>query len=160
MNQFRQKLLFSCLAAALMGCNANNPDKSKPDADTADTSRQPAIKGGPKMTRAATHLMFEGTAEKAMRFYVSLFPGSEIKQVERYGPGEQGAEGTIKRADFILGGHRLICIDSPVKHAFTFTPSMSIFVDCDNEAELNEAFKQLSEGGKGPGSNPGNTWVG
>jgi len=35
-----------------------------------------------------------------------------------------------------------------VKHAFTFTPSMSIFVDCENEAELHEAFKQLSEGGK------------
>lgn len=103
----------------------------------------------PRMTRAvATHLMFEGAAEKAMKLYVSLFSGSEIRHVERYGPGEQGAEGTIKRADFTLGGHHLICIDSPVKHAFTFTPSMSIFVDCENEAELNEAFKQLSEGGK------------
>jgi predicted 3-demethylubiquinone-9 3-methyltransferase (glyoxalase superfamily) len=104
---------------------------------------------GPRMTRAfATHLMFEGAAEKAMKLYVSLFSGSEIKQMDRYGPGEQGAEGTIKRADFTLGEYHLICIDSPVKHAFTFTPSMSIFVDCENEAELNEAFKHLSEGGK------------
>ena len=103
----------------------------------------------PGMTRAvATHLMFDGDAEKAMKLYVSLFRGSEIRQVERYGPGEPGAEGTIKRADFILGGHHLICIDSPIKHAFTFTPSMSIFVDCDSETELIEAFKQLSEGGK------------
>jgi predicted 3-demethylubiquinone-9 3-methyltransferase (glyoxalase superfamily) len=103
----------------------------------------------PRMTTAvATHLMFEGTAEKAMKFYVALFSGSEITHVERYGPKEQGAEGSIKRADFTLRGHRLICIDSPVKHGFTFTPSMSIFVDCENEAELNEAFKQLSEGGK------------
>lgn len=31
---------------------------------------------------------------------------------------------------------------------FTFTPSMSIFVDCENEAESNQAFQQLSEGGK------------
>jgi len=101
------------------------------------------------MTRAvATHLMFEGAAEKAMNLYVSLFSDSKIEKVERYGPGEQGAEGTIRRADFTLSGHRLICIDSPVKHGFTFTPSMSIFVDCENEAELYEAFKQLSEGGK------------
>jgi predicted 3-demethylubiquinone-9 3-methyltransferase (glyoxalase superfamily) len=103
----------------------------------------------PRMTRAvATHLMFEGSAEKAMKLYVSLFSGSKIAQVERYGPGEQGAEGTIKRADFTLRGHQLICIDSPVKHGFTFTPAMSIFVDCDNEAELNEVFRQLSEGGQ------------
>lgn len=101
------------------------------------------------MPRAvATHLMFEGAAEEAMKFYVSLFRGSEIKSIERYGPGEPGKEGTVKRADFKLGGHDLICIDSPVKHAFTFTPSVSIFVDCESEAELEEAYNRLSEGGK------------
>ena len=95
----------------------------------------------------ATFLMFDGVAEKAMNFYVSLFGGSEIRRIERYGPGEQGAEGTVKRADFALGGHNMICFDSPVKHDFTFTPSISIFVDCENEAELDEAFNQLSAGG-------------
>jgi len=35
-----------------------------------------------------------------------------------------------------------------VKHGFTFTPSISIFVDCENTTELEEAFKQLSEGGE------------
>ena len=95
----------------------------------------------------ATHLMFEGAAEEAMKFYVSLFRGSEIRAVERYGPGEPGKEGTVKRADFTLGGHDLICIDSPVKHAFTFTPSVSIFVDCESQAELDEAFNQLAAGG-------------
>jgi predicted 3-demethylubiquinone-9 3-methyltransferase (glyoxalase superfamily) len=92
--------------------------------------------------------MFEGTAEEAMSFYVSLFNGSEIKQIERYGPGEPGKEGTVKIARFTLVGHDLICIDSPVKHGFTFTPSTSIFVDCESEAELNEAFNQLAAGGQ------------
>ena len=101
------------------------------------------------MARAvATHLMFEGAAEEAMSFYVSLFPGSEITQVTRYGPGEPGKEGTVKRADFKLIGHDLICIDSPVKHGFTFTPSVSIFVDCESAAELDEAFNRLAAGGK------------
>jgi len=59
-------------------------------------------------------LMFEGQAENAMRFYVSLFPGSEVIRLERYGPGESGAEGSVKRADFVLAGQAVICIDSPV----------------------------------------------
>ena len=97
--------------------------------------------------RVTTHLMFEGVAEEAMTFYVSLFGGSEVRQVERYGPGEPGAEGTVKIAAFTLAGRDFLCIDSPAKHAFTFTPSISLFVDCDGEAELESAFARLSAGG-------------
>lgn len=95
----------------------------------------------------ATFLMFEGVAEEAMNLYVALFKGS-IARIERYGSAEQGPEGTVKRADFTIGRHNLICFDSPVRHKFTFTPSISIFVDCANEAEVDEAFKQLSAGGE------------
>lgn len=93
-------------------------------------------------------LMFDGSAEEAMRFYVALFHGSKVDRLERYGPGEQGAEGSVKRADFTLAGQAVICIDSPVKHAFTFTPSMSLFVECENEAELDMAFDRLSTKGE------------
>ena len=100
------------------------------------------------MARAVvTQLMFEGTAEEAMTLYVSLFKGSEITRCERYGPGEQGAEGSVKRAEFTLAGHHLACIDSSVKHGFTFTPSVSLFVECEDEAELDRAFQQLVAGG-------------
>ncbi len=51
--------------------------------------------------------MFEGSAEQAMRFYVSLFGNSEIKQVEHFGTGEPGAEGSIKRGEFTLAGRRI-----------------------------------------------------
>jgi predicted 3-demethylubiquinone-9 3-methyltransferase (glyoxalase superfamily) len=84
-----------------------------------------------------THLMFEGVAEEAMNFYTSLFPGSAITQVERYGAGEAGAEGKIKLAHFTLAGREFLCIDSPVRHGFTFSPSMSLFVECESEAELD-----------------------
>jgi len=97
--------------------------------------------------KITTFLMFEGVAEEAMKFYVSLFAGSEIKQVDRYGPGEPGPEGTVKKATFTLAGQEFLCIDSPIKHAFTFTPSVSLFVDCESEAELDEVFAQLSAGG-------------
>jgi predicted 3-demethylubiquinone-9 3-methyltransferase (glyoxalase superfamily) len=96
----------------------------------------------------ATALMFQdGNAEEAMNLYVSLFKGSEVVGVERYGPGEQGTEGSIKVAKFKLAGHDMMCMDSPAIHNFTFTPSMSLFVECESEAELDEAFKQLSTGG-------------
>ena len=98
------------------------------------------------MARAVvTQLMFEGAALEAMTLYVSLFKGSEITRLERYGPGEQGAEGSVKRAEFTLAGHRLACIDSPIKHSITFTPSMSLFVECEDEAETDAALARLSE---------------
>ena len=94
-----------------------------------------------------TFLMFDGKAEEAMTFYVSLFKDSAVASIERYGPGEAGKEGTVRQAAFSLAGHRLRCIDSPIKHAFTFTPSISLFVDCEDEGELNNAFAKLSDGG-------------
>ena len=92
-------------------------------------------------------LMFDGKAEEAMRLYVGLFPRSEVVRIERYGAGEAGAEGSVKRADFVVAGQPVICIDSPVKHAFSFTPSVSLFVECETEAEFSAAFGRLSQGG-------------
>lgn len=94
-----------------------------------------------------THLMFEGAAFEAMTLYVSLFGDSEIKSIERYQAGEMGAEGTVKLARFTLAGREFLCIDSPMKHAFTFTPAMSLFIECESEAELDAVFGRLSEGG-------------
>lgn len=98
--------------------------------------------------RICTHLMFEGTAEAAMTFYVSLFPGSRIVSCERYGPEGPGAAGTVRLAEFELAGRPFLCIDSPMAHGFTFTPAMSIFVDCGSREELDEAFGRLADGGQ------------
>jgi predicted 3-demethylubiquinone-9 3-methyltransferase (glyoxalase superfamily) len=92
-------------------------------------------------------LMFEGNAEAAMTFYVSLFPGGEIVDIVRYGPNEAGREGSVMKAEFSIAGQRVICIDSPVKHQFGFTPAFSLFVDCHSEAELRRLAAALSEGG-------------
>ena len=101
------------------------------------------------MARAvATFLMFEGVAEQAINFYVSLFKGSTIRRIERYGSGEPGAEGSVKRADFTLAGHELIAFDSPIKHNFTFTPAISLFVECEHQAEQVHAFNQLAADGQ------------
>jgi predicted 3-demethylubiquinone-9 3-methyltransferase (glyoxalase superfamily) len=91
--------------------------------------------------------MFEGNADAALQLYSTVFPDLQITQMQRYGPGQPGREGTIVRADFKCAGQNLICIDSPIHHAFTFTPSMSLFVEFNSEADLDEAFAKLSEGG-------------
>ncbi|MBL8687585.1 MAG: VOC family protein [Rhodospirillaceae bacterium] len=97
--------------------------------------------------RIRPFLMFEGRAEEAMRFYVSLFADARILDIERWRPGEPGPEGTFKLAHFVVGGLTVTCFDSPAKHGFTFTPSVSLFVDCTSEEEIRKVAPALAEGG-------------
>jgi predicted 3-demethylubiquinone-9 3-methyltransferase (glyoxalase superfamily) len=97
----------------------------------------------------STFLMFqEGNAEEAMGWYVSLFPGSQVTNLERWGPNEQGPEGKLKGASVTLCGHELRFFDSAPVHDFTFTPSISLFAECESEDELDRLFTSLSEGGQ------------
>ena len=100
-----------------------------------------------KMT-VTPFLTFTGRAEEAMRFYTALLPGGEIVSLDRYGPGEQDPEGSVRRASFRIGGQTFMCIDSPVKHAFGFTPSISLFVECTSEEELDTLFAALLSDGQ------------
>lgn len=101
------------------------------------------------MSTMQPFLMFQGGhAEKAMDFYVSLFEDGEVQEVTRWQKGEQGAEGSIKLARFRAAGQSVLASDSPVKHAFDFTPSWSFFVDCASDEEQRRLFAELSDGGK------------
>ena len=92
-------------------------------------------------------LMFEGRAEEAMNFYVSLFADGRIEEIKRYGAGQAGKEGSVQLARFSIAGQSVMCIDSPAKHAFTFTPSVSLFTTCEDEAEFERLTTALVEGG-------------
>jgi len=70
------------------------------------------------------------------------------KAIDRYGTGEQGTEGTVKHPIFRLGDQTLRCIDSSVKQPFTFTPAISLVVECETEAGLDKLFARSSGGGK------------
>ena len=54
----------------------------------------------------------------------------------------------MRRADVTFGQHRIVVIDSPVKHAFSFTPATSLFVECDSVSALDAAFTQLAQDGQ------------
>ena len=100
------------------------------------------------MHKITTFLMFEGKAEEAMNFYISLFVDSAIKSISRYGENEGGPAGSVRHAVFALNKQEFMCIDSVVKHGFTFTPAMSLFVKVDAESELDKLYAALSEGGQ------------
>ena len=96
----------------------------------------------------STFLMFTGRCEEALNFYTSLISNSKIGGITKWGAGGPGKEGSVMRASFTLNGVEFQATDSPAVHAFDFTPSMSIFVECDSEAELDRVFAALNEGGK------------
>jgi predicted 3-demethylubiquinone-9 3-methyltransferase (glyoxalase superfamily) len=97
--------------------------------------------------KIATFFMFPGKAEEALQFYVNLLPNSSVEFIDKYGANEQGAEGSVKRATVILAGTRCMFFDSPVKHAFGFTPAISMFIDCDSKEQLEKFANALIEGG-------------
>src|SRR5688572_6393972 len=89
-----------------------------------------------------------GRAEEAINFYVSMFENSRIISVEHYQAGEEGLEGTVKKARVSLNGQEFMAMDSSGAHDFTFTPALSIFVECETENEIDAHFAMLSLGGK------------
>jgi len=101
------------------------------------------------MEKIIPFLMFQdGKAEEAMNFYTSLIEDSSITNIVRYGANESGDEGTVMQATFTLKGQEVMCIDSNIKHQFTFTPSFSLFVTCSTEEELDNLYQKLNEGGQ------------
>src|SRR5258708_13364728 len=108
-----------------------------------DTSKQKFI----------SHFLFVGEqcgkAEEAITFYMSLFKNSRLLHIERWSEGEEKEEaaGTVKLARFSLNGQEFQAQDSGRQHAFTFTPALSIFVQCETEPEIDGLFQKLSEAG-------------
>ena len=88
--------------------------------------------------KVSTYLMFTGQAADALALYTDVFPESEASV----------REGPVYMADWRLGGHDVMLVDSPPVHDFTFTPSTSLFVEFEDSAALDAAFAKLSEGGQ------------
>ncbi len=88
-----------------------------------------------------------GKAEEAIGFYTSIFPNSQMLELTRYVPDSGELEGNVMRAVFTLDGQPYQATDGGRAHAFGFTPALSLCVRCDSEAEIEQLFQQISEGG-------------
>ena len=89
----------------------------------------------------------DGRAHEAMRFYVELFPNSDIVALDLYGADEIGAQGTVRLGVMHLSGQRVMCSESPIRHPFDFTPSLSFWYDCASAQQLDHLFAALSADG-------------
>lgn len=89
-----------------------------------------------------------GRAEEALRLYTSVFPGSRIGPVDRYGPGEEpDRAGTVRRAVFVLEGQEFAAQDSAADHPFAFSEAVSLMVLCETQAEIDRYWSLLTADG-------------
>jgi predicted 3-demethylubiquinone-9 3-methyltransferase (glyoxalase superfamily) len=88
-----------------------------------------------------------GKAEEAVTWYCANFPDSRIVQLDRYGPEEDQPEGLVRLASFEIGGKPMKAIDSAAAHHFTFTPAISMWVECSSIEEIEQLSALFSDGG-------------
>lgn len=98
------------------------------------------------MKKITPFLWFNGQAEEAVNFYVSVFKNSSIGRVKRYGDAGPGPKGSVMSVEFQLDGQNFIALNGGPQ--FTFTPAVSFFVNCETQEEVDELWEKLSAGGQ------------
>jgi len=98
------------------------------------------------MQKISPFLWFDGNAEEAVNFYVSIFKDSKILNLSRYGEAGPGPKGTVMSATFQLHGQEFIALNGGPH--FKFTPAISFFVHCQTQDEVDELWEKLSAGGR------------
>jgi predicted 3-demethylubiquinone-9 3-methyltransferase (glyoxalase superfamily) len=91
------------------------------------------------MQKITPFLWFNGNAEEAMKFYVSVFRNSKIVSTMP-GPG-----GSIMGGTFQLNGQEFKALNGGPQ--YSFTPAISLFVNCETQQEVDALWKKLSDGG-------------
>ena len=97
------------------------------------------------MQKITPFLWFDGQAEEAVNFYLSVFKDSQVISTARYpegGPGEAGAVMTIA---FELKGERFVALNGGP--GFPFTNAVSLVVNCDSQEEIDDYWEKLAAGG-------------
>lgn len=95
--------------------------------------------------KVSPFLSFDGQAEEAARFYVSLLPDSRIDRVTRSPMETQGGEvGSVLLVEFTLGGIQYIALNTP---GFTFTEAVSFLIACEDQAEVDRLWAALTADG-------------
>lgn len=97
------------------------------------------------MQKIVTNLWFDGRVEEAIEFYTSIFANSRITSILRYGDAGPGPKGEIVTATFELAGQEFTIINGGPD--FPHSPAMSLLVNCESQAEVDELWEKLSEGG-------------
>ncbi|MDD1502384.1 MULTISPECIES: VOC family protein [unclassified Lysinibacillus] len=95
------------------------------------------------MKSATTFLMFQGQANEAIQQYQQWFSELQVESLTYMENSQQ-----IAMAVLHLKGLKMMVNDSVIQHNFTFTPSTSIFMECESEEEIESLVAQILEGGQ------------
>lgn len=98
------------------------------------------------MHKVSPCLWFDGRADEAARFYVSVFKNSSIVNTTYYLEGSPRPAGSVMTVQFILDGDEFMALDGGPQ--FTFSPAISLVADCDTQEEVDELWEKLSDGGE------------
>lgn len=98
------------------------------------------------MQRISPCLWFDDQAEEAARFYTSVFKNSRINQVSRYSEGMEKPAGTVLVVDFTLDGQDFTALNGGP--TFHFSEAISLQFFCADQAEVDEYWARLTEGGE------------
>ena len=98
------------------------------------------------MQKITPFLWFDHQAEEAANFYVSVFSGSRILNVARYGDAGPGPKGSVMTIEFELAGQRFVALNGDPQ--FTFSPAISFVVNCEMQEEVDALWEKISAGGE------------
>lgn len=99
------------------------------------------------MSKIAPCLWFDGNAEEAAKFYVSLLPGSRIDKVQKnVSDGPSGKTGSVLMVEFTLAGQRFLALNGGTK--VEYTHAVSFHIDCADQAEVDRLWNALAKGGR------------
>ena len=98
------------------------------------------------MQKITPFLWFDGKAEEAANFYVSIFKNSKIGAATRYGEAGPGPKGTVMIVSFQIEGQEFTALNGGPQ--YTFSPAISFYVNCETQAEVDDLWEKLSAGGK------------
>jgi predicted 3-demethylubiquinone-9 3-methyltransferase (glyoxalase superfamily) len=98
------------------------------------------------MSRISPCLWFDGEAEQAAEFYVSLLPDSRIEKVQNnLVDGPAGKAGTVLVVEFTLAGQSYLALNGGTR--FEYTHAISFKIDCADQAEVDRLWDALSANG-------------
>jgi predicted 3-demethylubiquinone-9 3-methyltransferase (glyoxalase superfamily) len=98
------------------------------------------------MPRITPNLWFDTKSEEAARFYVSIFPNSEVTNITYYGNAGPRPAGSVLTVDFVLDGQKYTAINGGPE--FTFDEAISLLIDCSDQDEVDYYWSRLVEGGE------------
>ena len=98
------------------------------------------------MQKIYSCLWFKTEAEQAMNFYLGIFPNSKVSSTMRWGDVGPGPKGSIVTCSFEYDGQTVMLLNG--NPHFEFTPSVSLVVNCADQAEVDHYWDKLLEGGK------------